>query len=421
MGQRTLTAYYSHHGPVIREEDGKWIAISLMVEREKALTQSYKRTKTRNHQEFKDVMRLKTNSSNNTVYADKDGNITYYHGNFIPIRDPQFDWRGIVDGSNPETEWKGLHDIHQMIYIHNPANGWIQNTNSTPFTAAGPYSPKPSDYPGYMAWDLENARGLNAVRVLKYRRDFTLESLIETAYDLTLLAFEPLIPALSRAFEKMPSNHPEKKSFKAPMDSLTQWNLKTGENSVGTTLAVFWGNQLLADTRTLVRPWDAYIFDYLAQNTSEEVMMSAFGKAIEKLEADFGRWDVPWGEINRFQRITGEITPKFDDSQPSLPIGFNSSLWGSLAAFGSRSYPNTKKWYGNVGNSFVAVVEFGDKVVAKSLLAGGQSGDPSSPHFDDQAEMYSKGIFKEVNYYREDVERNAKKSYKPGKEFKPAL
>ncbi len=412
--ERNITAFYSHHGPVIREEDGKWIAIALMVEREKALTQSYKRTKTRNHQEFKEVMKLKTNSSNNTVYADKDGNISYYHGNFVPIRNPEFDWRGVVDGSDPATDWKGLHDIHEMIYIHNPPNGWIQNTNSTPFTAAGPYSPKPEDYPEYVSWDLENARGLNAVRVLKYQKNFTLESLIETAYDPTLLAFEPLVPALLEAYEKLPNSYPGKKSLKTPLDSLTQWDLKTGENSVGTTLAVFWGNELLADTRNIDRPWDAYIFDFLAANTPAETMVNAFANAIKRLENDFGTWNKQWGEIHRYQRLTGDIIPYFDDSKSSISIGYNSSLWGSLAAYGSRPYPNTKKWYGNVGNSFVAVVEFGEKVVAKSLLAGGQSGDPSSPHFDDQAEMYSNGEFKDVNYYREDVERNAKNRYKAG-------
>jgi acyl-homoserine-lactone acylase len=209
LKEREITARYSHHGPVIREENGKWVAIALMVEREKALIQSYTRTKTKNHQEFKVTMDLRTNSSNNTVYADRDGNIVYYHGNFIPIRDTQFDWRNVVDGSNPQTDWKGLHEVDEMIYIENPENGWIQNCNSNPFTAAGPYSPKKEDYQPYMAWDLENARGLNAVRVLTGKKDYTLESLIETAYEPTLMAFNPLIPALIEAFDKLPWMTPE--------------------------------------------------------------------------------------------------------------------------------------------------------------------------------------------------------------------
>jgi acyl-homoserine-lactone acylase len=412
--EKEITAYYSHHGPVIREENGKWIAIALMVERQKALIQSYSRTKTKNHEEFKATMDLKTNSSNNTVYADKDGNILYYHGNFVPKRDPKFDWRNTVDGSNPATDWKGLHEVEEMLLIKNPENGWIQNCNSDPFTAAGPFSPKRENYPAYMAWDVENARGLNAVRVLTGKKDFTLESLIATAYDPKLMAFEPLIPSLEDAYRKLPDSDPRKEKLKAPLEALSNWDLNTGVSSVGTSLAVFWGNQLLSDARQIDRPWDAYIFDFLAEAASWELKINAFEKAVAQLTADFGTWNTPWGEINRFQRVTNEIQGRYDDNLPSLPIGYNSSLWGSLAAYGSRAYPNTKKWYGNVGNSFVAVVEFGPKVKAKSLLAGGQSGNPFSPHFVDQAERYSKGQFKDVSFYREDVLKNARRKYSPG-------
>lgn len=412
--EKEITAYYSHHGPVIREENGKWIAISLMVEREKALTQSYRRTKTKTHEAFKATMDLRTNSSNNTVYADKDGNIAYYHGNFIPVRDPQFDWRNVVDGSNPKTDWKGLHEVDEMIFLENPENGWIQNCNSSPFTAAGTFSPKKENYPSYMAWDLENARGLNAVRVLTGKKDLTLESLIEMAYEPTLMAFKPLVPALIEAYERLPSNDPRKLELLDPIGVIASWDLKTGTGSVGTSLAVFWGAQLMAEARSMDRAWDSYIFDFLAHETSDMMKIEAFEKAVAKLTDDFGTWNIPWGEINRFQRATNEIQGKFYDELPSLPIGYNSSLWGSLAAYGSRAYPNTKRWYGNVGNSFVAVVEFGEKVKAKSLLAGGQSGNPFSPHFLDQAERYAKGDFKDVNFYREDVIKNALVSYVPG-------
>lgn len=414
--EKEITAYYSHHGPVIREENGKWIAIALMVEREKALTQSFSRTKTKTDAEFKATMGLRTNSSNNTVYADRDGNIVYYHGNFVPKRDPKFDWRNTVDGSDPATDWKGLHEVDEMLLIKNPENGWIQNCNSDPFTAAGSFSPKKENYPAYMAWDLENPRGLNAVRILTGKKDFTLESLIATAYDPKLMAFEPLIPALEKAFGKMQENDPRKNKLKAPMEILSNWDRNTGIESFGTSLAVFWGNHLIQEARGMDRPWDAYIFDFLANETSDNMKITAFEKAVDTLTEDFGTWNTPWGDINRFQRITDEIQGIYFDELPSLPIGYNSSLWGSLAAYGSKAYSNTKKWYGNVGNSFVAVVEFGEKVKAKSLLAGGESGNPFSPHFVDQAEMYSQGEFKDVSFYREDVLKNARHVYKPGKQ-----
>lgn len=415
MAERDFTAFYSHHGPVIRAEGERWIAIALMVEREKALTQSYMRTKTRNHAEFHQTMQLQTNSSNSTVYADKDGTIAYYHGNFVPVRDPSFDWRNTVDGSNPATDWQGLHAVEELIYIKNPATSWIQNCNSTPFTAAGKESPDPKDYPPYVAWDLENARGINAVRVLERTGKLDLDGLIQVAYDPALLAFEPLIPALAKAFSETVG---EEDAFfalgKAAIDTLTAWNLHTGTESIATSVAVHYGQALLAAGRRLDRPWDAYVFEFLAEAAPAEMQVEALKKALDKLEDDFGSWQTPWGEINRFQRINNSISPAFSDAEESLPVPFNSSQWGSLAAYGSRSYPNTKRWYGNVGNSFVAAVEFGDRVVAKSLLAGGQSGDPASPHFNDQAERYVQGDFKPVHYYLEDVLEHAQESYQPG-------
>ncbi|WP_366512658.1 penicillin acylase family protein [Lunatimonas sp.] len=414
IGSETITAYYSHHGPVIRSEGEHWIAIQLMVEREKALTQSYLRTKTKNHREFQEVMQLRTNSSNNTVYADKDGNIAYYHGNFVPVRNPSYNWAGVVDGSDPDTDWKGLHPIEELVYLFNPENGWIQNCNSTPFTAAGVNSPTRGNYPSYMAPDAENARGLNAVRLLSNQRGFTLNNLIALGYDSYLIAFEPLIPALKSAYDRLEKGDPRKTSLEKPIKQLSDWDLRFGLTSVPMSLAHFWGTALLERARSLERPEEVYLFDFLAQYTSDAMKLEALEEALENLTGDFGTWETPWGEINRFQRLTGDIVHPFDDQQPSIPVPFAPATWGSLASYVGRSSVPTKKIYGTVGNSFVAAVEFGEKVRAKSLLAGGQSGDPSSPHFYDQAEIYAQGEFKEVNFYREDILKHAKKTYRPG-------
>lgn len=414
LGEEVITAYYSHHGPVIRSEGDKWIAISLMVEREKALTQSYLRTKTTSHAEFHEIMELKTNSSNNTVYADRDGTIAYYHGNFMPKRDPSFNWSGAVDGSDPATDWKGLHELDELVYVFNPKNGWLQNCNSTPFTSAGKYSPTKGNYPAYMAPDAENARGLNAVRLLENKRGFTLNSLIETGYDPYLIAFEPLIPRLKLAYENLDDKDPKKEKLAEPVKTLVDWDLNYGLKSVGTSLAHFWGQNLTRLANSLNRPNEVYLFDFLANFTSDAMKLEALESAVEKLTTDFGTWETPWGEINRFQRLTGDIVQPFDDNEPSIPIPFAPSAWGSLASFVGRSTAPTRKIYGTTGNSFVAAVEFGEKVRAKSSLAGGQSGNPNSPHFNDQAVPYANGEFKEVNYYREDILRNATQRYNPG-------
>ena len=152
---------------------------------------------------------------------------------------------------------------------------------------------------------------------------------------------------------------------------------------------------------------------YVAKLPGQQLLES-LSVASERLVSDFGTWRTPWGEINRFQRLTGEIVQPFSDSAPSIPVEFTSSRWGSLAAFGARPYVGTKKWYGASGNSFVAVVEFGEKVRSKAITAGGESGDPSSSHFNDEAKRYSTGDLREVYFYRDQLKGHTEREYHPG-------
>ena len=417
MKEKTFTTYYSHHGPIIGERSGKWVSISLMQREMDALIQSYTRTKTTDWDSFRKMMDIRTNSSNNTVYADADGKIGYFHGNYIPKRNPKYDWNEPLDGSDPGTDHMGLHDVNDLIVILNPKSGWIQNCNSTPFTAAGEYSPKRKDYEKYMAPDRENYRGIHAVEVLdndKY--DWTLESLIEAAYDPHLTTFDELLPALQKAYRKT-GDEDRSRSVHDAMKALRNWNNRYSLESIETTVAIFWGMEALRTAYDAKDRHGKNAYKYIVEDMDAEDMMKAFEVAIETLEGDFGTWKTAWGEVNRLQRINAEIRQPFNDNEPSIGIPFASGRWGSLASFGARKY-GTKKLYGTSGNSFVAVVEFGEKVIAKSIVNGGQSSDINSPHFHDQAEMYAKGEFKDVYYYREDVEANMEEKYKPGQRGK---
>jgi len=411
MNERNFTTYKTHHGPITHMQNGKWVATKINWDPVNALKQSFIRTKTNGHDAFREMMDIRTNSSNNTVYADQQGNIAYYHGNFMPKRDTRFDYSKPVDGANPATDWQGLHTVDESITILNPENGWIQNANSTPFTAALEYSPKAENYPSYMAPDSENFRGIHAVQVLKDQKDFTLDKLIDVAYDTHLPAFELLIPELTKAYD---GSNDRNASLAPAINILREWNFRTSKDSVAMSLAHFYGTEIF---KAVKRPRGMSRYDLLkdyATNASYSDRLEVFARAVEKLEANFGNWNIPWGEINRFQRLTGDIDHVFDDNRPSLPVGLASGNWGALAAYGQRGTSTTKRIYGTRGNSFVAVVEFGDTVKAKSLLAGGQSGDPNSPHFYDQAQRYTDHEFKDVPYYRTDVEARAVRTYRPG-------
>ena len=414
MAERTFPLYRTHHGPVTHIEDGKWASTRINWDPVNALRQSFVRTKQANHEAFWEMMQIRTNSSNNTVFADSSGNIAYYHGNFMPKRDPQFDYSKPVDGSNPATDWQGLHALEEIVTVVNPANGWIQNCNSTPFTAAGPYSPARADYPAYMAPDPENFRGVHAVRLLGNVSDLTLDGLIELAYDPYLPGFEKLIPGLVDAYD---ASGRENVAIGGAVEVLRNWDLRVTIDSVAMTLAHFYGSRYSEQGERPAEIRDASFMeriDYFGTGSPGEERLRIFAETVDELVASFGRWDIPWGEVNRFQRLSGDIDLGYDDDEPSLPVGMASAAWGALASFGASADENTKRIYGRSGNSFVAVVEFGDKVRAKSLLAGGQSGNPASPHFDDQAERYADAAFKDVAFYREDVEARAERTYHPG-------
>lgn len=411
--EKKFTVYRTHHGPVIREANGKWVSIRLMQEPIKALTQSYTRTKARDYKSYKQTMELQANSSNNTIFADADGDIAYFHGNFIPRRDTSFDWTKPVDGSNPATEWRGLLSVDETPHLLNPPSGWLYNTNNWPWSAAGASSPKREDYPAYVESGGESARGLHAIRVLQNTKDFTIDSLIAAAYDSYLPWFEKPIPALVKAWDATPADNPLKARTAEQIGVLRGWDLRWSVTSVPTSLAVFWGEEIRRRLGGTGRR-SAIAADESISRIPADQLLESLAAASDKLQADFGKWKTPWGDINRFQRLTGDIVQPFNDAAPSIPVGFTSSLWGSLASFGARPYPGTKKWYGTSGNSFVAVVEFGDRVRAKAVTAGGESGHPSSRHFNDQAQRYSTGDLREVYFYRSQLQGHTEREYHPG-------
>ncbi len=423
---KPITTYFTHHGPIMAKREGKWVSLKSYNRSMTSLIQSWKRTKTTGFEDYKKVMDLKGNTSNNTVFADDKGNIAYWHGNYVPIRNKKWNWAKLMDGSTSATEWKGLHGVDETVHSYNPINGWLQNCNSTPFTVAGENSPKKSNYPPYMAPDGENFRGVNAVNVLKKGENYTLDKVIASGYDNYLAAFEVLIPALVASFEKnITPNDSLYAALAEPIALLKKWDYRVTENSVATTLAIEWAQKLSPAIQKLYI--DEGDIDQVestkrfAATAKADQLLPSLSMVVQELNRKFGKWQVPWGDINRFQRISGDLQLKYDDNLPSSPVGYASALWGCLPSYNSRYYQGTQKRYGVGGNSFVCAVEFikkdangVSKIKAKSLLAGGQSGDPTSKHFNDQLDMYTKGQFKDVLFYKEDVLKNMERTYHPG-------
>ena len=416
LAQKTFSVHYTRRGPIVRKEGERLVSVSLMWQPINALIQSYSRTKARDYAAFRKIMDLHTNSSNNTVFADASGNIAHFHSNYIPRRDTSFDWTRPVDAGNPATAYTGVLSFDETPNVVNPATGWVYNANNWPWSAAGDATNvRRENFPRYVETSVEEtARGYHALRVLAGKSNWTMGMLLDAAFDSYLPAFVRMIPVLVSAYQKAPRDSLNTQ-LAEPIATLRDWDFRWGAESVPTSLAVYWGGFIGRRVSRDARAAGISVMQYVATNRARpNDLLGALADAVDTLTANFGTWKTPWGAINRFQRISAEIAPRFDDTQPSIPVPFTASVWGSLAAFGSRPYPNTKKWYGTSGNSFVAVVEFGDSVRAKAVTAGGESGSPRSPHFNDQAERYASGNLRDVYFYRSQLVGHTEREYHPG-------
>jgi acyl-homoserine-lactone acylase len=412
LAERRFTTFRTHHGPIVRADGDRWIAMALMHRPVPALQQSWLRTKARNFAGYMEVAALQANSSNDTIYADADGQIAYLHPQFVPLRDERFDYRDPVDGSDRATDWRGLTPLDALPQVRAPRAHWLYNSNDSPWRAAGADSPRQDAFPRYMDNAGANPRGDHAVALLDGARSLTPEGLRRIAYDPWMPFFPQIVPGLAEAWAALPRGDALRARLEGPVALLRGWDGRWSADSRPTTLANYWGEELwtLAGRQ---RPPHGNMWEAMNALSGRD-KIAALARAVERMEREWGGWRVAWGEVNRFQRNDGSIVQNFADDRPSVAVPFSSARWGSLASFGARAYPGTRRWYGTSGNSFVAIVEFGPRLRAWAVTAGGESGNPASPHFADQAARYAAGDLRPVYFYRDDLAGHVARTYRPG-------
>ncbi|MEI7588980.1 MAG: penicillin acylase family protein [Chitinophagia bacterium] len=409
---KSFITYKTIHGPVMGSKNGKWLSLQENNRSLNALLECWTRTKATHLQSYQKALSLLANNSNNTVYADGDGNIAYWHGNFMPKRNPTYNYSLPVDGSIKRTNWNGVHPLNEIVQSINPSNGWLQNCNATPFTVAGIQSPKAENYPSYMAPDGENGRGITAVTLLEKIDKISLDDLIRLGYNRHMSAFDVLLPSFLAYAKTVSLNEKEKKAIQY----LSNWNHDGDTASIATAIAIEWATEWSKELppapteETSTHVWKKY--KRMVTAVSNEKKLELLNKALTQIEKLYGSWEITWGSINRYQRVNpGE---KFNDQMPSIAVGQASSKWGTLPAFESKRQENTNKRYGYSGSSFIAAVSFGKKLEAKTIITGGQSRFANSTHFTDQAQKYIAGDFKTIHFYKDDVLAHEVISYKPG-------
>ena len=404
----------THHGPVVAEHNSFPVTVkNASDDPAEFILQCWKMCRAASLKEFTAAL-AKVQLTTNTMYADKFGNIAYWHGNAIPRRQGQFDWRLPVNGSEPATEWMGKHNVDEMVHIINPASGWIQNCNTSPYESAGAASPRRDGLPDYMSYEEENFRSEEAKRLLSSVKKISFDDFQKLVVSNHLPMMENWLPDIIKAFDRQALIDPNLNKFKDVVDTLRRWDYRYAVNSKATTLGVAYYYAYTDWIRKIRGTGRGSRFSRKFSEV-DSIAVQLLQDAVNDLVSTYGTTFIAWGDINRLQRIhTSGSLEKFDDSKPSIPVMAVPGLLGSLFAFNTRTDPGQKKLYGISGNTYVAIVEFGNKIKARSIHYFGQSADPSSPHFFDQAHLYAAGKFKDAWFYKQDVLKHAERVYHPG-------
>jgi penicillin amidase len=402
---RRFTMRKTHHGPIIGLRDGKPLSIRMAkFESDGWLREWYLMTRAKSLDELKRAMTPLNMLFGNVMYADRQGNTFYLYNGAVPRRNPRFDWKKPVDGSDPATEWQGYHTIDELPQLTNPKTGWMQNCNTTPFLLTDQGNPDPKNFPTYMVQEGDNFRGEISRRILSQNKKFTFEVWQRAASDTTVMAADKYLPSMLVALKKRLDESSkeidkETQNLRAAYEELSRWNRRSTTESVAMTLFFFWGGRIEEN-----------------KANDDKARATALAEVLKKLESDFGTWRIAWGEINRLQRLDESKEESFQDNRPSIAIPGVSGGAGAVFTFYTTPARGQKKRYGVAGGTYISVVEFAPKVRGFSVHVFGSSGHPENRHYTDQSPLYARGEFKPAWLTLEEIKANLESAYHPGEE-----
>ena len=422
METRTLEFRKTHHGPIVAQEDAQ----TMLAARISGLfdtipmRQWLQMVKSQNLAEFRQALSMMQLLYMNVLYADADGNILYLYTGHVPRRNSDFDWSKPVDGSNPATEWLGIHTLEELPQVLNPAAGFIQNCNSSPLITTDGDNPQLKDFPPYMIGDADQIkrRALRSLELLRTMNSMTFEAWQQAAFDTEVYWARHELPHYANKFQSLERDNAQLATRVRPyLEHLLAWDSRITPESTAATLCHAWYEQLYGRSY----PGESMRKLYAGEPQKQ---FEALARAADRLRAMHGDWQIPYGKVYRSQRqarLADLVDARFDDHAASLPaLGGHGPMGVILTQYYSPSLEipwviSQHRRYGLVGTSYLATYEFTSAGVrGASLVPFGTSGEPDSPHYFDQAPLLAEKRLKPELFTRRQVLKGAVRSYHPG-------
>jgi len=407
MDRRTVKLRKTHHGPIVGARNGRPLAVRMArLDADGWLGEWYAMTRAGSVAELKQALAPLAMLFGNVMAADTAGHTFYIYNGAVPRRNPRFDWQNPVEGSDTATEWHGFHTLEQLPQLSDPASGWMQNCNTSPFLLTDRGNPDSTRYPRYMVTEGDNPRGHVSRVILGGTGQFSWDDWVRAAFDTRVIRADSMLPLLLG--DPLPGG-PGDSLAAARADArmiLARWNRRADTTSVATTIFMSW-IRAVDDLEGL-------------EPGNPGNRMAALDSAIAGLTRRFGTWRVEWGTVNRLQRVNdlGEDLP-FTGQRPSVAVPGVSGDAGAVFTFYGVAPRGQQQQFGVAGGSYVSVVELGPRVRALAVHVLGESGDSASPHYFDQAPLYARGEFRPAWFTLAEIREHLERAYRPGDERRP--
>ena len=385
----------THHGPIVSEDRSKNVAYAARLAGLETMNLARIGSAYFNAKTVHDLYRASRGGDfhkGHRVMIDRQGNIGYIYHACTHERDDRFDWRKLLDGSTKETEWGPRIPFEKLPHMFNPPSGFIQNCNNNPYTNT-PDSPiKPRGFPRHLASQSTvlqpNQRAFRATELLDALDKISFADMERISMDVKCLTADKYLDAILASYARLPDRLDGNEDVKRALDILKTWDkMATVDNRalpILTTVVEVVGNKAPRGKPTAVQ------------------VATVFEKALALMKRRWGSVSIRWGDVHVIQR--GDLV------LPAAGAGSERSTtpFTTLYMTGTSKMVDSR-WPADRGSSWMMLVKYHQGTVeAKTILPWGNSPDPNSSHYADQAPLFANRQYKKALLTRDEILADAK-------------